>query len=78
MLSARLPAALYGSNPAVRYERVKTEPELVNIKGAQESVPRNRFLGSLNVYEFGLNSGTQMEIGFMLSHSPDAQAMEQE
>ncbi len=35
-------------------------------------------MGSLNVYEFGLNSGTQMEIGFMLSHSPDAQGMGQE
>jgi len=30
-----------------------TEPEFVNL-GAQESVPWNRFLGSLNVYKFEL------------------------
>jgi hypothetical protein len=28
------------------------EPKFANISGAQESIPRNLFLGSLNVYKF--------------------------
>ncbi len=33
------------------------EPEFVNISRAQESIPRNRFLGSLIVYKIGLSQG---------------------
>jgi hypothetical protein len=33
---------------------VSTEPIFVNVQGAQKSIPRNRFLGSLNVYKFVL------------------------
>ncbi len=29
--------------------------ELVNVSGARESIPSNRFQGSLNVYKFGLS-----------------------
>jgi hypothetical protein len=31
-----------------------SEPEFVNVSGAQESIPWNRLLGPLNVSKFGL------------------------
>ncbi len=61
MLLARLPAGLYGSNPAVRRERV-TQKQSPNRK---ESIP-------------GLPWNTDVNRYYILSHSPDAQGMDQE
>jgi hypothetical protein len=38
------------------------EHEFVNVKGAQESVPRNRFLVSLKLFEFGLCLGVARQL----------------
>jgi hypothetical protein len=40
--------------PSLEHSHVTAEPEFVNFSGAQESIPWNRFMGSIKIFKFGI------------------------
>ncbi len=47
---------LRGHTVYIRNFLSNSEPVFVSVYGAQESIPWNRFLSSLNFYKFGLGT----------------------